>query len=173
MPFSSQARRLLLANRPLAVRGASVLLALTPFSLQERALLPLFRQALAVPLNDGELNFLDARVLRIQVDDLRWRLSLSLADGRLVMAPPDNEYAVCIRADSADFLALINRVDDPDTLFFQRRLAIEGDTELGLAVKNLLDALDYDDFPRWLAQGLALLRQAHLWVRGADQGVNA
>jgi predicted lipid carrier protein YhbT len=29
------------------------------------------------------------------------------------------------------------RKQDPDTLFFQRRLVIEGDTELGLYVKNL------------------------------------
>jgi predicted lipid carrier protein YhbT len=28
-------------------------------------------------------------------------------------------------------------------LFFQRRLVIEGDTELGLALKNLLDSLDW------------------------------
>lgn len=38
-----------------------------------------------------------------------------------------------------DFLVLIDRQEDPDTLVFQRRLAIEGDTELGLRVKNFLD----------------------------------
>jgi predicted lipid carrier protein YhbT len=31
---------------------------------------------------------------------------------------------------------------DADTLFFDRRLSIEGDTELGLLLKNTLDALD-------------------------------
>jgi len=31
---------------------------------------------------------------------------------------------------------------DPDTLFFSRRLTIDGDTELGLLVKNALDAID-------------------------------
>ena len=29
----------------------------------------------------------------------------------------------------------------PDTLFFTRRLVLEGDTELGLEIKNALDAL--------------------------------
>lgn len=43
-----------------------------------------------------------------------------------------------------DFLLLATRREDPDTLFFNRRLNIEGDTETGLHVKNLLDALDYD-----------------------------
>ena len=43
-----------------------------------------------------------------------------------------------------DFLLLLARREDPDTLFFSRRLVSEGDTELGLIVKNLLDALDPD-----------------------------
>ena len=34
------------------------------------------------------------------------------------------------------------REEDPDTLFFSRRLMMEGDTELGLVVKNTLDALE-------------------------------
>ena len=45
---------------------------------------------------------------------------------------------------SSDLLALASRAEDPDTLFFQRRLALEGDTAIGLRVKNLLDALDFD-----------------------------
>ncbi|MEE8428093.1 MAG: SCP2 sterol-binding domain-containing protein, partial [Gammaproteobacteria bacterium] len=34
--------------------------------------------------------------------------------------------------------------EDSDTLFFQRRLRMEGDTELGLEIKNFLDSLDAD-----------------------------
>jgi predicted lipid carrier protein YhbT len=34
------------------------------------------------------------------------------------------------------------RKEDPDTLFFSRRLLMEGDTELGLLVKNTLDAME-------------------------------
>ena len=51
---------------------------------------------------------------------------------------------VTIRGRLEDFWRLATRAEDPDTLFFQRRLSIEGDTETGLHVKNLLDALDYD-----------------------------
>lgn len=47
-----------------------------------------------------------------------------------------------ISATVRDFLLLLTRREDPDTLFFSRRLVSEGDTELGLIVKNLLDALD-------------------------------
>lgn len=48
-----------------------------------------------------------------------------------------------IAADLRDFIALALRQEDPDTLFFARRLAVEGDTELGLTVKNLLDGIDW------------------------------
>ncbi|MGO9443361.1 MAG: SCP2 domain-containing protein [Thiobacillaceae bacterium] len=47
-----------------------------------------------------------------------------------------------ISASARDFLLLLGRREDPDTLFFSRRLVTEGDTELGLTVKNLLDAID-------------------------------
>ena len=51
---------------------------------------------------------------------------------------PDLEIGACTR----DFIALARREQDPDTLFFSRRLSMEGDTELGLLVKNTLDAID-------------------------------
>jgi len=35
------------------------------------------------------------------------------------------------------------REEDPDTLFFKRKLQIEGDTELGLITKNLLDSVEW------------------------------
>jgi len=49
---------------------------------------------------------------------------------------------VVISAGARDFLRLARREADADTLFFDRRLSIEGDTELGLLLKNTLDALD-------------------------------
>jgi collagenase-like PrtC family protease/predicted lipid carrier protein YhbT len=41
------------------------------------------------------------------------------------------------------YLQMVSRQEDPDTLFFNRTLSIEGDTELGLRVKNMLDALEW------------------------------
>lgn len=46
---------------------------------------------------------------------------------------------VTLTASSRDFLRLALHLEDPDTLFFNRRLLIEGDTNLGLMVKNKLD----------------------------------
>lgn len=64
-----------------------------------------------------------------------------------------------ISATARDFLLLLARREDPDTLFFSRRLVSEGDTELGLIVKNLLDAIDPDTVLRHLPAPLARAAQ--------------
>jgi predicted lipid carrier protein YhbT len=52
------------------------------------------------------------------------------------------------RANLSAFLQLLARQEDPDTLFFNRDLSISGDTELGLLVKNMLDAVEWPQLPR-------------------------
>lgn len=47
-----------------------------------------------------------------------------------------------VKASSVDFFLLCSSQADPDTLFFQRRLSMLGDTELGLYLKNYLDSFD-------------------------------
>ena len=54
---------------------------------------------------------------------------------------PQAVTVLTLSANAHDFLRLAQRLDDPDTLFFNRSLSMEGDTELGLMVKNTLDAL--------------------------------
>tara|TARA_R110001599_G_scaffold72427_2_gene201031 strand:+ start:468 stop:1127 length:660 start_codon:yes stop_codon:yes gene_type:complete len=51
---------------------------------------------------------------------------------------------VTIRGNLKSFILLASQKEDPDTLFFQRDLVIEGDTDLGLHLKNLLDAFDWE-----------------------------
>jgi O2-independent ubiquinone biosynthesis accessory factor UbiT len=73
---------------------------------------------------------------------------------------PDNDAPdLTISATARDFLLLLSRREDPDTLFFSRRLLSEGDTELGLTVKNLLDALDPETVLRRLPMPLARIAQ--------------
>jgi predicted lipid carrier protein YhbT len=69
-----------------------------------------------------------------------------------------------ISARARDFIALLMREEDPDTLFFNRRLLMEGDTDLGLLVKNTLDGIDLPRFdPARLSPREVLLRlQARL-----------
>jgi predicted lipid carrier protein YhbT len=104
----------------------------------------------AAGLNAGLKPHLDADV-REQL--LRKRLRLAVLDagvsfdvawnGRAVAAVPARaEPDVVIGATLYDLGLLATRREDPDTLFFNRRLVMEGDTELGLLIKNSLDAID-------------------------------
>lgn len=86
---------------------------------------------------------LDGKVVGIEISDVPNRIAFLIRGERLVAAG-GRAVDVTIRGRLEDFWQLATRVEDPDTLFFQRRLSIEGDTETGLHVKNLLDALDYD-----------------------------
>jgi predicted lipid carrier protein YhbT len=81
------------------------------------------------------------RIVSIQVSDagLDCRVSLSTIGFLPALSTPE----VTIRACAWDYYRLARRLEDPDTLFFSRRLTIDGDTELGLLVKNALDAIDW------------------------------
>jgi predicted lipid carrier protein YhbT len=66
---------------------------------------------------------------------------------------------LAISAKSRDFIALMAREEDPDTLFFSRRLLMEGETDLGLLVKNTLDGIELPHFdPARLAPAEILRR---------------
>src|SRR3546814_14456374 len=65
-----------------------------------------------------------------------------------------------VRGTATDLLLLAARLEDADTLFFQRRLVLAGDTELGLTVRNLLDRLPWEAVP--LAVRIVLNRCAPL-----------
>ncbi len=66
---------------------------------------------------------------------------------------------VTISACAWDYYRLARRLEDPDTLFFSRRLTIDGDTELGLLVKNTLDAIDWSHMPGPLGAAIDRLRR--------------
>ena len=82
------------------------------------------------------------RIVAIQISDAGVDCRVSLASMGFLPAlrgAPE----VTIRACAWDFYRLARRLEDPDTLFFSRRLTLDGDTELGLLVKNALDAIDW------------------------------
>lgn len=84
---------------------------------------------------------LQGRRLALRVSDAGIHVGLTL-DGRRFRTAGGDEPDLAITARTRDFIALLLREEDADTLFFSRRLLMEGDTELGLLVKNTLDAIE-------------------------------
>ena len=74
--------------------------------------------------------------------DARLTFDFTCTGTRFVASHRQVSTDLTISANAQDFLRLAQRQEDPDTLFFNRRLSMEGDTELGLLVKNALDALE-------------------------------
>lgn len=104
----------------------------------KRALVePLLNRTFADPLAEGEFDVLTGRRITLVIADLGITLTFTLEGERLRVCREPGEAT--IRGGWREFLCLATRREDPDALFFQRRLSIEGDTELGLMVKNLLD----------------------------------
>ena len=119
----------------------------TPYPVQslllKSVLSRLFRQA----LEQGELDFLRHKWLNIEIPDARINWFFSCDSRQKVLTRKDGSFDVSIRGNLKSFALLAAQKEDPDTLFFQRDLIIEGDTDLGLSVKNLLDSLDWDSLP--------------------------
>lgn len=137
---------LLLPRPPTPSRLIRALDPRVPLGVKRRLVEPLLNRTFAEPLAEGEFDALEGRRISLTLEDLGVTLTLSLVEQRLVLCGEPGE--AIIRGGWREFLCLATRREDPDSLFFQRRLLIEGDTELGLMVKNLLDGRE-----EGLAQG--------------------
>ncbi len=98
-------------------------------------------------LAEDSLELLEGRTFLIDVLDTGGRAAFTYRNGlfRPLFTPPASAD-LTFRAKLSAFLQLATRQEDPDTLFFNRELLIEGDTELGLIVKNMLDAMEWPRF---------------------------
>lgn len=91
-----------------------------------------------------DLEYLEGKHLCVASTDTGNSLTFHLTNGRLRRSPRGRPWDVRISGRLNDFWKLALREEDPDTLFFNRQLSIEGDTDTGLYLKNLLDALDFE-----------------------------
>lgn len=104
----------------------------------------------------GALDFLAGKKTVIDVTDFSFCFVVELCAKTLRVSACSEEAKqqadLRVKASSVDFFLLCSGQADPDTLFFQRRLSMLGDTELGLYLKNYLDSFDSQS-----------LLPAHLW----------
>jgi predicted lipid carrier protein YhbT len=99
-------------------------------------------------LPQDSLELLEGRTFLVEVLDTGGRANFTYRDGlfRPLFSAPQTPD-LCFRANLSAFMQMLARQEDPDTLFFNRELSIEGDTELGLVVKNMLDAVEWPQLP--------------------------
>ena len=100
-------------------------------------------------LPESELAALEDRRFRVRVLDTGGEANFCYRNGLFrPLFTPGGEPDLAFSANLSAYLQLLARQEDPDTLFFNRELEITGDTELGLIVKNMLDAVEWPSVPR-------------------------
>lgn len=84
---------------------------------------------------------LSGRCVEIAVTDIGLQLRLRLDARGFARAPAGEAPALRIAAAAPAYWRLLRGLDDADRLFFEGALVMEGDTEMGLVLKNTLDAI--------------------------------
>ncbi len=133
-------------------------ISLIPSRLHAVFIAQLLNRLFAEKILEEELDFLEHRTLCIDTEDVGVRFNLSFANKQFSGLDQTTPADLVLRGNLYDYLLLVTRREDSDTLFFQRRLKIEGDTEIGLAIKNFLDAIEIESLP-WHRQMQGALNQ--------------
>jgi predicted lipid carrier protein YhbT len=121
----------------------SLLLRSLPNGAHGELLSRLFNHLLKGQYLSDQLAELEGKTLAIAITDTGNQLTFLIRNGKFARAA-GNHWDVRIKGRLEEFWLLATRAEDPDTLFFHRRLAIEGETETGLHLKNLLDSMEFD-----------------------------
>lgn len=105
----------------------------------------------ADPIRTEEFEFLRERRLAIAVRDAKVNYQFRYTGRRGFVACYSHQKPdLTISGTAYDFMTLATRREDSDTLFFNRRVVMEGDTALGLELKNWLDGMDFAAISRLL-----------------------
>jgi predicted lipid carrier protein YhbT len=117
-----------------------------PRKLHGYALSKVLNQVLKREMSEGELDFLEGRTIRIDVSDAGLSYAVTMRQGVFAEAGQAS-VDLTITGTVYDYLLLITDREDPDTLFFQRHLTMDGDTGLGVHLKNLLASIEMEQLP--------------------------
>lgn len=110
-------------------------------------LVKVLNQLLSRHILDADMSLLAGRYFKIVIEDLGVSVYFTANEQQFLLTSAKPIVDLCFTANTTDFMKMLLRKEDPDTLFFNRKLQIEGDTELGLVVKNLLDSIDWSTIP--------------------------
>jgi len=133
----------------------------------EQALNYFFKPA----LQDDSLAFLQNRIIHVDIKDATIGFALRLINNRLQVSAQQISADLSLTTDVYTLLQLISQQEDADGLFFSRRLDSQGDTELGLYVKNFLASLDPDE-SKLLAVSMVMSQNILKFIDGKNRLLN-
>jgi predicted lipid carrier protein YhbT len=154
------------SRRPRLPAPLSLPLRLAPQRLHGVAAARILNRVFARERTEGELDFLLGHRVRVELDDAATAFTVTLGPDGFRPADPARGDLV-IGGSLYDYLLLLAAREDPDTLFFQRRLRMAGNAALGVHLKNFLAALDPSSLPLGRLVQPLLLRGLGLYERWA------
>ena len=131
-------------SHPLFPAPLSYPLKVLPAFVHNKVLVTTLNRMFSSELKAGELDFLQGKIIHISIKDAGIEYCFTLDNERLTAADKNLSPDLILQGTIYNYLLLASRQEDTDTLFFSRRLHMQGDTELGLYVKNFLDGMDMD-----------------------------
>ena len=131
-------------SHPLFPTKLSLPLKVMPAFIHNKLLVTTLNRMFKDEIKQGELDFLQGKIINISIEDAGIEYSFTLINDRLAAADKNDSADLILQGTVYNYLLLASRQEDTDTLFFSRRLHMQGDTELGLYVKNFLDGMDMD-----------------------------
>jgi predicted lipid carrier protein YhbT len=150
---------------PRLPRALALPLRLLPEWLHATAAAQVLNRLFARERLQGDLDFLEGQRVRVALADAATAFTLTLEGGLLRPAPAGAAPDLTVSGTLYDYLLLVTGREDPDTLFFQRRLHTEGDTGLGVHLKNFLVSVDPTSLPLGNLLHPALVRSLDLYER--------
>lgn len=150
-----------LLTRLVKPQSLSVVVTRLPDWLNFRVVEKIVNTAFAEQISDEDFDFLSGKTLQVEIIDAGLFVSLSYINGKITclhFSRTSRSSDVTLSVASINAIQLIQQEIDPDTLFFQRKLKINGDTELAHHVKNTIDTLDPDVIPSLLLKMISAYR---------------
>jgi O2-independent ubiquinone biosynthesis accessory factor UbiT len=157
-------KQIMVNNGPVALR---TLLALCPLAINQNMVEKVANHIFKPQLASGELSFLYNNTLRISINDLNRHYCFNVTPEKIKVLRRCKQVDVSLETDYNHFVLLATQAVDPDTLFFSRKLSIEGNTELGMLFKSFIENLSLDLIPQPYQ---AILNKQSDWIQQVNLG---
>ena len=152
-------------SHPVFPAPLSLPLKILPAFVHNNVLVTTLNKIFTKELKAGELDFLQEKIILISIEDAGIEYRFTIDNNKLVAADKNKSPDLVLQGTVYNYLLLASRQEDTDTLFFSRRLHMQGDTELGLYVKNFLDGMDMESHKISAHLELVLQKSLPVYVR--------
>jgi|SRR5690606_17315840 len=134
-------------KKPLAFTGLNII----PAKIYSLHLSIIINILLEKSIDRGLFSEIVDKRINVNIRDINKTICF-IARNRFIETSTDTQNSdACISLTLDGAKSIIFQESDPDTLFFKRELLVSGNTEVGLALKNILDSIDMEEvLPTWL-----------------------